>query len=400
MALSNKFGWLVLTTGNKSEMAVGYSTLYGDTAGGFAVIKDVLKTLVYELCRVPQRAAGRELIPDDVLTKPPSAELRPDQRDDQSLPPYEVLDPILEAYVEDDRTAAELDRGRASTPGSCDASRGSSTSPSTSAASRPPGVRVTPRRSARTAASRSRTATAADHVSARTERACRARRPRRRRVLFGTTFVVVKDALDRRRPMPFLAVRFLIGALALAAVRPPPAVTTRMSSRAGLSRGAALLVGLLLQTVGLQYTTSSTSAFITYLLVVVRPLCRSPSARARPSTLAVVGSCSPSSGCLLTGGVDRSARASCSRSSARVAFAVHIVLLGRAGPRYDTVRLNASQLAAVGDPCLVPGRSPAATASTAAPGWRRVLAGVVASAVALVCMAWAQRRVVPDARPR
>jgi len=109
MALSNKFrGWLVLSTGNKSEMAVGYSTLYGDTAGGYAVIKDVPKLLVYELCRDRNARAGREIIPESVLAKPPSAELRPDQRDDQSLPPYEVLDPILEAYVEDDRTRAEL----------------------------------------------------------------------------------------------------------------------------------------------------------------------------------------------------------------------------------------------------------------------------------------------------
>jgi NAD+ synthase (glutamine-hydrolysing) len=109
MALSNKFpGWMVLTTGNKSEMAVGYSTLYGDTAGGFAVIKDVPKLLVYELARDRNARAGRPLIPENVLTKSPSAELRPDQRDDQSLPPYEVLDPILEAYVEDDRTRAEL----------------------------------------------------------------------------------------------------------------------------------------------------------------------------------------------------------------------------------------------------------------------------------------------------
>jgi NAD+ synthase (glutamine-hydrolysing) len=109
MALSNKYpGWMVLTTGNKSEMAVGYSTLYGDTAGGFAVIKDVPKTLVYELCRDRNARAGRALVPERVLTKPPSAELRPDQRDDQSLPPYDVLDPILEAYVEDDRTRAEL----------------------------------------------------------------------------------------------------------------------------------------------------------------------------------------------------------------------------------------------------------------------------------------------------
>ncbi len=108
MALSNKFGWLVLTTGNKSESAVGYSTLYGDTAGGYAVIKDCPKLLVYQLCRWRNHQAGGPWIPEASITKPPSAELRPDQRDDQSLPPYEVLDPLLEAYVEGDRTADEL----------------------------------------------------------------------------------------------------------------------------------------------------------------------------------------------------------------------------------------------------------------------------------------------------
>jgi NAD+ synthase (glutamine-hydrolysing) len=111
MALSNKFGWMVLTTGNKSELAVGYSTIYGDTAGGFAVIKDVLKTMVYRLCQWRNGAdafASRSPIPDAVLTKPPSAELRPGQRDDESLPAYEVLDPVLEAYIESDLTAAEL----------------------------------------------------------------------------------------------------------------------------------------------------------------------------------------------------------------------------------------------------------------------------------------------------
>ncbi|MGI9185821.1 MAG: NAD+ synthase [Solirubrobacteraceae bacterium] len=100
MALSNKFGWLVLTTGNKSEMAVGYSTLYGDSAGGFAVIKDVPKTLVYELAR--HRNRGAEVLPRSIIDRAPSAELRPDQRDADSLPPYEVLDPILDGYVEDD----------------------------------------------------------------------------------------------------------------------------------------------------------------------------------------------------------------------------------------------------------------------------------------------------------
>jgi len=108
MALSNKLGWIVLTTGNKSEMAVGYATLYGDTAGGYAVIKDVYKTRAYRLCRLRNERAGAELIPESVITKPPSAELRPDQRDDQSLPPYDVLDEVLEQYIERDRTVPEL----------------------------------------------------------------------------------------------------------------------------------------------------------------------------------------------------------------------------------------------------------------------------------------------------
>jgi NAD+ synthase (glutamine-hydrolysing) len=108
MAMSNKFNWMVLTTGNKSEMAVGYFTIYGDSAGGYAVIKDVLKVQVYALSRYVNERAGREVVPESVLTKAPSAELRPDQRDDQSLPPYEVLDPILEMYVEQDMTASQI----------------------------------------------------------------------------------------------------------------------------------------------------------------------------------------------------------------------------------------------------------------------------------------------------
>jgi NAD+ synthase (glutamine-hydrolysing) len=102
MALSNKFGWLVLTTGNKSELAVGYSTLYGDSAGGFAVIKDVPKTLVYELTELRDRRADGALVPPEVITRAPSAELRHDQRDEDSLPPYSILDRILEGYVEHD----------------------------------------------------------------------------------------------------------------------------------------------------------------------------------------------------------------------------------------------------------------------------------------------------------
>jgi NAD+ synthetase len=108
MALSNKFGWLVLSTGNKSEIGVGYCTLYGDMAGGLAVISDVPKTLVYELARHINAASDRPPIPERVFTKPPSAELRPDQTDQDSLPPYEVLDPILDLYVRQERSRDEI----------------------------------------------------------------------------------------------------------------------------------------------------------------------------------------------------------------------------------------------------------------------------------------------------
>jgi NAD+ synthase (glutamine-hydrolysing) len=108
MALSNKFGWLVLTTGNKSEMSVGYATLYGDMAGGFAVLKDVYKGWVYRLAAWRNERAGGALIPPDILTRPPSAELRYEQRDDETLPPYEVLDAILHGYVEEDLDAEQL----------------------------------------------------------------------------------------------------------------------------------------------------------------------------------------------------------------------------------------------------------------------------------------------------
>jgi NAD+ synthase (glutamine-hydrolysing) len=110
MALSNKFGWLVLTTGNKSEYSVGYTTLYGDMAGGFAVLKDVPKTWVYRLSRYRNEQAAKELIPQSILDRAPSAELKPDQRDEDSLPPYDVLDEILELYVEEDQDREQLIR--------------------------------------------------------------------------------------------------------------------------------------------------------------------------------------------------------------------------------------------------------------------------------------------------
>jgi len=108
MALSNKFGHLVLTTGNKSEMSVGYATLYGDMAGGFAVIKDVPKTMVYELATLRNRQGEMAVIPKRILDRPPTAELRHNQKDEDSLPPYALLDPILKAYVEEDRSVQEI----------------------------------------------------------------------------------------------------------------------------------------------------------------------------------------------------------------------------------------------------------------------------------------------------
>ena len=108
MALSNTYGWLVVSTGNKSELAVGYSTLYGDMVGGFALLKDVFKTDVYRLAEHLNARAGREVIPRSTIERAPSAELRDDQRDSDSIPPYDVLDPVLEAYVEEDRSREEL----------------------------------------------------------------------------------------------------------------------------------------------------------------------------------------------------------------------------------------------------------------------------------------------------
>ena len=107
MALSNKFGWLVLATGNKSELAVGYCTLYGDLAGGFAILKDVPKTLVYELAAY-RNLKGRPVIPEAILTKAPSAELKPDQKDEDTLPPYALLDPVLNMYVVEDMGVRDI----------------------------------------------------------------------------------------------------------------------------------------------------------------------------------------------------------------------------------------------------------------------------------------------------
>ena len=144
MAVSNKFNWLVLTTGNKSEMATGYATIYGDMAGGYAVIKDVPKQLVYRLCEHRNAIAAAPVIPQAIIDKPPSAELRPDQKDEDTLPPYAALDPILKAYVEDDLSVADI----AAMGADPDAAKLAATLVDRSEYKRrqaPPGIKITPR---------------------------------------------------------------------------------------------------------------------------------------------------------------------------------------------------------------------------------------------------------------
>ena len=160
MALSNKFGWLVLTTGNKSENAVGYSTLYGDSAGGFAVIKDVPKTLVYRLVDFRNDRDEQHPVPRSIVDRPPSAELRPDQVDADSLPDYDTLDAILQSYIEQDAGRDQL-RWPASRTRRSTASSRSSTAASTSGARRRRGSRSRRARSGGTGACRSPTPTAA-----------------------------------------------------------------------------------------------------------------------------------------------------------------------------------------------------------------------------------------------
>jgi NAD+ synthase (glutamine-hydrolysing) len=148
MALSNQFGWLVLTTGNKSEISVGYCTLYGDMAGGFAVIKDVPKTLVFSLARHRNRQAaeaGRQApLPESTLERPPTAELRPDQLDEDTLPPYPVLDAVLAAYIEEDASPEEL-VARGFEPGLVDRVLKMVDSNEYKRRQAPPGIRISPR---------------------------------------------------------------------------------------------------------------------------------------------------------------------------------------------------------------------------------------------------------------
>ena len=230
MTMSNKFGWMVLSCGNKSEMATGYATLYGDMAGGFAVIKDVLKTLVYALCR-DLNARGTDVIPQAVLDKPPSAELRPDQKDSDSLPEYDELDPIIEGYVEGRRVdlrahgARVRRRARATrrahgrpqrVQAAAGAARRARLAQGIRQGSRPPITNRWPGCSPCRNEPSSRAKTEPVHGKRRPllpELALIAAT-----IAYGGTFVIVQNALDHVTPVGFILLRFTVGTIALAPI--------------------------------------------------------------------------------------------------------------------------------------------------------------------------------------
>ena len=215
--------------------------------------------------------------------------------------------------------------------------------------------------------------------------------------LFGTTFVVVKDAVARVEPVPFLAVRFLIGA----AVVWPFAARRRTAEpgliRAGVVCGAVLCAGYVFQTVGLEYTSSSVSAFITYLLVLIVPLLSALVLRRLPSPSTIVGIVLAACGLYLLNGAHPSlGKGELLTLGCAFSFAVHIILLAEFAPRYDSVRLNAVQLTAVGAICLVPGFFTGGYDFPASVWLAAIYTGVAASAVAFGLMVWAQRTVSPS----
>ena len=297
MTLSNKFGWLVLTTGNKSEMATGYSTLYGDMAGG--VRGDQGRA---EDARVRARAAtatsgpGSALIPDAVLEKPPSAELRPDQKDSDSLPEYAELDPIIEGYVEDDLSIAELEAA---------GSRRRHGRGAIARSGRPQRVQAAPGPAGRAGVAEGvrQGPAAADHqplarlASAGPARAREGATPRRARWSRAAFLLRHHVPARPRRARRHHAVRVprrcgsAIATLLLAPFddrhrRAARATTVGCCVRVGLIAGRLLFGGYATQTVGLQYTSPSTSAFITGLYVIFTPLIESAISRRLPAAAA------------------------------------------------------------------------------------------------------------------
>lgn len=215
---------------------------------------------------------------------------------------------------------------------------------------------------------------------------------------FGTTFVVVKDAVAKSGPVPFLAVRFLIGGAVVwpwAALRPPERDAGVL--RAGVLCGAMLSAGYLFQTIGLQYVSSSVSAFITYLLVLIVPLVSAVVLRRPPTAPTVVGIALATFGLyLLNGGHPSLGEGELLTLGCAVCFAVHILLLAEFAPRYDAVRLNAVQLTVVGVVCLLPGFFTGGYDFPVSVWLAALYTGVAASAVAFGLMVWAQRRVSPS----
>src|SRR4051812_41690628 len=215
--------------------------------------------------------------------------------------------------------------------------------------------------------------------------------------MFGTTFVVVKDAVAEAGPVPFLAVRFLVGA----AVVWPFTVRRRVAEpglvRAGLLCGAVLCAGYIFQTVGLQYVSSSVSAFITYLLVLIVPILSAIVLRRPPTMSTVVGIVLAAVGLYLLNGAHPSlGKGELLTLGCAVAFAVHIILLADFAPRFNSVRLNAVQLTAVGAICLVPGFFTGGYDFPVSVWLAALYTGVAASAIAFGLMVWAQRRVSPS----
>jgi drug/metabolite transporter (DMT)-like permease len=214
--------------------------------------------------------------------------------------------------------------------------------------------------------------------------------------LFGTTFLIVKDAVETAGPVPFLAVRFLLAAAFAAAVvrrRPPdPGV-----GRAGLVCGVSLLAGYIFQTVGLQYVSSSVSAFITYLLVLIVPLLAAAVLRRPPTAPTLAGIAVAAVGLYLLNGARLSfGEGELLTLGCAVCFAVHIILLARFAPRHDAVRLNAVQLAVVGAGCLLPGFFTGGYDFSASVWLAAAFTGLAASALAFGLMVWAQQRVGPS----
>ena len=402
MALSNRLGGFVLTAGNKSEMATGYATLYGaDMTGAFAVIKDIPKMLVYALARDRNERAGRALIPEVVLDKPPSAELRPDQKDSDSLPDYAMLDPIVEGYVQGDLSIAELDgagfRRRHGAPGGAShrpqrvqAPAGTPRSPGvaegvrqgSASAHHQPLARLgrspadAPRAVRGRGRARARRPALRHHVPAR---------PRRAR---GHHAVRVP-----RRPLRHRGALRGAGGVDRGAghAGSPPALARR-----GSIAGLLLFGGYATQTVGLQYTSASTSAFVTGLYVVLTPVVEAVVYRRVPGRAVWAGIVLATIGLyLLTGADIHLGRGELLTLACAVLFAGHIVYIGAYVRRVPPAAFTGVQLGMVAVLSVPAAAGQGIGTLTALAVFAVVFTGIACSAIALPLQLWGQRRIPP-----